>query len=346
MFRSSAAAQYQNQSPDNRSATAQTANNSTPSDGVGYGNIPEGLVEKKIILAKQIIGNFESSGVKAVILDFDGTVTKLSYGDLESRIAASSSSSSGPDNYRDVFADFTILQHILEEGKKQGIEFYIASRNSSKTIKAVLGDLADYFIDIKADGTEESKKQAIIEIAQSYKASGSSVLYLDDSPEINEEEKKELGSFIMPNYLDPVLPSSDPKSIHQEPGLTYESWNEINDFLVLSNDLSGSSLIADGVSVRTSEQPDPYSHFGSFFHSPPASASELEEQNSSNVKRASEGNRTGITPDLGSNRFSMDGGGGGDKRSRSSCSTSPGNSPSGASKSDLPFFTVVLQKEI
>jgi hypothetical protein len=169
-------------------------------------------------LAKVTIENLLCKNFDSLIFDFDGTLTKrhtIRQSSFTEEVAA-----------RDWFADKELLEKILEEGKNQGIKFYIASKQTVEILRMVLRahNLEGYFTEIH--GGNEDKEIAIRDIA----ARHTKVLYLDDDAE-NVRDLKNVT--LVHGLLEKLSPFNKMigRDLEGGAGLDFEKWEKVLDCL-------------------------------------------------------------------------------------------------------------------
>lgn len=169
-------------------------------------------------LAKVIIANLRGKDFDSLIFDFDGTLTK--------RHTIRQSSFTDEVAAHDWFADKELLEKILEEGKSQGIKFYIASKQTVEILGMILRahNLEGYFTEIY--GSNEVKKSAIQGIAAKHQK----VLYLDDDAE-NVSDLRNVT--LVRGLLEKLSPVDRMigRDLEGDAGLDFEKWEKVSDCL-------------------------------------------------------------------------------------------------------------------
>lgn len=170
-------------------------------------------------LAKSIIEKLRFRGFDSVIFDFDGTLTKC-----HTARQSSFTDELAAENW---FAEKELLETILEKGKSEEIEFYIASRQTEEILRMILRahNLEGYFTEIH--GSSENKEIAIKGIAAKHQK----VLYLDDYA----EDVSDLSNVTLVRGLLEKLSHSDKmigEDLEGKAGLDYGKWKKLLDCLV------------------------------------------------------------------------------------------------------------------
>ncbi len=211
------------ETPSKNQGTNQT-NFSTPNYLNHTQELSETDIDRKKYLASQIVDEFIFKNIKKAIFDFDGTITK--HHSMIDLIDDENGTRANP-RILDWFADKIILQEILQLGVDNNIKFYIASKQDSKVIRGILGDLSNFFKEI--NGSDNSEKKGAIERIAAH--SSELAIYFDD----DFESISNKNVLIIKNLLDPLPHKPNqtnftkkrkytPEAVEGEAGLNEAKW--------------------------------------------------------------------------------------------------------------------------